>query len=115
MTACSSVYNQEIYDGLTPEQQAVVDEAGQKAVEYERYINRSGDEEIMNRWKDKNGVTFTAKEDMTSIAPLNATKCCMAADTPGQQGTLPASTARRTIRSARWYTGLQNSAASPRI
>ena len=56
--------NQEIYDGLTPEQQAVVDEAGQKAVEYERYINRSGDEEIMNRWKDKNGVTFTAKEDM---------------------------------------------------
>ena len=56
--------NQEIYDGLTPEQQAVVDEAGQKTVEYERYINRSGDEEIMNRWKDKNGVTFTAKEDM---------------------------------------------------
>ena len=56
--------NQEIYDGLTPEQQAVVDEAGQKAVEYERYIDRSGDEEIMNRWKDKNGVTFTAKEDM---------------------------------------------------
>ena len=56
--------NQVIYDGLTPEQQAVVDEAGQKAVEYERYINRSGDEEIMNRWKDKNGVTFTAKEDM---------------------------------------------------
>ena len=56
--------NQKIYDGLTPEQQAVVDEAGQKAVEYERYINRSGDEEIMNRWKDKNGVTFTAKEDM---------------------------------------------------
>ena len=56
--------NQKIYDGLTPEQQAVVDEAGQKAVEYERYINRSGDEEITNRWKDKNGVTFTAKEDM---------------------------------------------------
>ena len=56
--------NQEIYDGLTPEQQAVVDEAGQKAVEYERYINRSGDEEIMNRWEEKNGVTFTAKEDM---------------------------------------------------
>ena len=56
--------NQEIYDGLTEEQQAVVDEAGQKAVEYERYINRSGDEEIMNRWEEKNGVTFTAKEDM---------------------------------------------------
>ena len=56
--------NQEIYDGLTVEQQAVVDEAGQKAVEYERYINRSGDEEIMERWQDKNGVTITEKADM---------------------------------------------------
>ena len=56
--------NQDIYDALTPEQQAVVDEAGQKAVEYERYINRSGDEEIMSRWEKSNGVTFTAKEDM---------------------------------------------------
>ena len=56
--------NQELYDTLTPEQQAVVDECGQKAVEYERYINRSGDEEIMNRWQSKNGVTITKKEDM---------------------------------------------------
>ena len=56
--------NQDIYNGLTPGQQAVVDEAGQKAVEYERYINRSGDEEIMDRWAEKNGVTFTQKEDM---------------------------------------------------
>ena len=56
--------NQEIYDGLTVEQQAVVDEAGQKAVEYERYINRSGDEEIKSRWQDKNGVTITEKADM---------------------------------------------------
>ena len=39
--------NQDIYDGLTPQQQAVVDECGQRmAVEYERYINRSGDNEI---------------------------------------------------------------------
>ena len=56
--------NQDVYDGLTPEQQAVVDKAGRMAVEYERYINRSGDTEIMNRWEEKNGVTFTAKEDM---------------------------------------------------
>ena len=56
--------NQEIYDSLTPEQQAVVDECGQKAVEYERYIYRSGDEEIMTRWQSKNGVTITNKEDM---------------------------------------------------
>ena len=56
--------NQDIYDGLTPEQQAVVDKAGRMAVEYERYINRSGDEEIMDRWAGKNGVTITQKEDM---------------------------------------------------
>ena len=56
--------NQDIYDALTPEQQAVVDECGQKAVEYERYINRSSDDEIKARWADKNGVTFTEKDDM---------------------------------------------------
>ena len=53
--------NQDIYYSLTPEQQQVVDEAGQKAVEYERYINRSGDEEIMSRWEKSNGVTFTKR------------------------------------------------------
>ena len=56
--------NQELYDGLTPEQQKVVDEAGQKAVAYERYINRAGDEEIMERWSNSNGVTITPYEDM---------------------------------------------------
>ena len=56
--------NQDIYDGLTPEQQAVVDECGQKADEYERYINRSSDNEIKERWESKNGVTFTEKADM---------------------------------------------------
>ena len=56
--------NQELYDSLTPEQQKVVDEAGQKAVAYERYINRAGDEEIMERWSSSNGVTITPYEDM---------------------------------------------------
>ena len=56
--------NQELYDSLTPEQQKVVDEAGQKAVTYERYINRAGDEEIMERWSSSNGVTITPYEDM---------------------------------------------------
>ena len=56
--------NQELYDSLTPEQQKIVDEAGQKAVAYERYINRAGDEEIMDRWSTSNGVTITPYEDM---------------------------------------------------
>ena len=56
--------NEDIYNSLTPQQQEVVDEAGQKAVEYERYINRSGDDEIKERWASQNGVTITEKEDM---------------------------------------------------
>ncbi|MEE3393751.1 MAG: TRAP transporter large permease subunit [Lachnospiraceae bacterium] len=56
--------NQDIYDGLTPEQQKVVDEAGRLAVQYEREINRAGDEDILSRWQDKNGVEVTAHDDM---------------------------------------------------
>ncbi|MGN0372080.1 MAG: DctP family TRAP transporter solute-binding subunit [Enterocloster sp.] len=56
--------NQKLYDSLTPEQQAVVDEAGQKATQYERYINRAGDDEIKSRWTEKNGVTITPYEEL---------------------------------------------------
>ena len=56
--------NGDIYNSLTPEQQVVVDEAGQKAVDYEREINRAGDDEIMSRWQEENGVTITKNEDM---------------------------------------------------
>ena len=45
-------------------QQAVIDECGRKATEYERYINRAGDEEILGRWQNKNGVTVTTYEDL---------------------------------------------------
>ena len=56
--------NQDVYDSLTEEQKAVVDECGQKAVEYQRYINRAGDDEIMSRWQEKNGVSFVSYEDL---------------------------------------------------
>ena len=55
-----------IYNSLTPQQQEVVDEAGQKAVEYERYINRSGDDEIKERWASQNGVQLQRKKTWTS-------------------------------------------------
>ncbi len=64
--------NQDIYDALTPEQQKVIDECGQLAVRYEREINRSGDEEIMNRWSEKNGVTITSYEDLDIDSFRNA-------------------------------------------
>ena len=61
--------NQEIYDSLTPEQQAVVDECGQKAVEYERYINRSGDEEIMSRWQVKEWRDLSQRKKTWTLIP----------------------------------------------
>lgn len=56
--------NQKVYDSLTPQQQKVVDEAGRKAVDYERYINRAGDEEIKTRWSEQNGVKITPIEEI---------------------------------------------------
>ena len=64
--------NQELYDSLTPEQQAVVDEAGKKAVDYERYINRAGNDEIMSRWQENNGVSITSYDDMDIESFKNA-------------------------------------------
>ncbi len=64
--------NQEIYDKLTPEQQAVIDECGALATRYEREINRAGDEEIMRRWTTKNGVTITPYEDLDIDSFKNA-------------------------------------------
>ena len=49
---------------LTPEQQEVIDECGKLATDYEREINRAGDDEIMSRWQKENGVTITQNEDM---------------------------------------------------
>ena len=56
--------NGDIYDSMTPEQQEVIDECGRLATQYEREINRAGDDEIMNRWQNENGVTITNYEDM---------------------------------------------------
>ena len=41
-----------------------MDEIGQKAVQYEREINRAGDDEILNRWQTENGMDVTAYEDL---------------------------------------------------
>ena len=56
--------NQGVYDSLTPEQQKVIDECGRLATEYQRYINRAGDDEIMSRWTQKNGVSFLAYDEL---------------------------------------------------
>lgn len=64
--------NQEIYDSLTPEQQEVIDECGALATQYQREINRAGDDEIMSRWESKNGVTILRYEDLDVDSFKNA-------------------------------------------
>lgn len=49
--------NAELYDSLSPELQAIVDECGQDAVVYQRQINRSADEETLAKWESDYGVT----------------------------------------------------------
>lgn len=64
--------NEKLYESLTPEQQAAVDEIGQLATRYQREINRSGDSEIMSRWENRNGVDITSYEDMDIDSFKNA-------------------------------------------
>ena len=39
-------------------------EVGQKAVQYEREINRAGDDEILSRWQNENGVEVLKNEEL---------------------------------------------------
>lgn len=64
--------NQKVYDSLTPEQQKVIDECGALATQYQREINRAGDDEIMSRWESKNGVTILRYEDLDVDSFKNA-------------------------------------------
>ncbi len=50
--------NGELYDSLSPELQAIVDECGQKAAQNQRALERAQDEEILAKWEDA-GVTVT--------------------------------------------------------
>lgn len=50
--------NQELYASLTPELQAIVDDCGQQAIEYQKKLNREEEQAVLNRWA-KAGVTVT--------------------------------------------------------
>lgn len=55
--------NADLYNSLSPELQKIVDEAGQKACEYQREQNRAGDEQFVKDWTEKNGMII---REMTS-------------------------------------------------
>lgn len=54
--------NKGLYDSLSPELQAIVDECGQKAVAYQRQVNRDQDQAILDKWAAA-GVTVTKLSD----------------------------------------------------
>ncbi|MBQ9329833.1 MAG: DctP family TRAP transporter solute-binding subunit [Oscillibacter sp.] len=55
--------NQELYDSMSPELQAIIDDAGAQAATYQRGINREQDEEIMARWEKDYGIQITRLSD----------------------------------------------------
>ena len=61
--------NAELYNSLSPELQAIVDEAGQAACEYERELNRSQDQEIMDKWAEA-GVEITESRRVWMPVPM---------------------------------------------
>ena len=65
--------NGALYDSLSPELQAIVDECGQATVEYQREINRAGDMEILERWEKENGmeVYFLAEDEQAPFKALS--------------------------------------------
>ena len=54
--------NKELYDSLSPELQAIVDECGAKAAENQRELQRQGVQEVMDKWTAA-GVTITELSD----------------------------------------------------
>ena len=62
--------NKELFDSLSPELQAIVEEAGAKAAENQRNLQRAGVQEVMDKWTAA-GVTITELSD-EAIAEFKA-------------------------------------------
>lgn len=54
--------NADLYNSLSPELQAIVDECGQKAAQNQRKLEREQDQEVLKKWADA-GVTVTELTD----------------------------------------------------
>jgi C4-dicarboxylate transporter DctM subunit len=65
--------NGEIFDSLTPEQQAIVQENGQKTVEYQRLINRYECDQLIADWEANGTISVTYNEDIDTDSFKNAT------------------------------------------
>ena len=70
--------NQDLYDSLSPEMQALVDEAGAWAAAQQRQLEREGDQQVIDKWTAE-GVEFTYLTDEQAQAFKDAAK-----DVPAQ-------------------------------
>ncbi len=56
--------NEEVYNQFTDEQKAVIDENAQKAMEYQRTINRRDIETLVEEWAETGAMEVTRNEDI---------------------------------------------------
>ncbi len=56
--------NEEVYNQFTDEQKAVIDENAQKAMEYQRTINRRDIENLVEEWAETGAMEVTRNEDI---------------------------------------------------
>ena len=67
--------NGELYNSLSPELQKIVDEAGQKAAQQQRQLERQGDQEVLAKWKAA-GVTVTELTPEAAAEFKQAAQAC---------------------------------------
>lgn len=60
--------NGDLYNSLSDELKAIVDECGQATVEYQRKINREADEGMLAKWESENGVEIHYLDDAEMVA-----------------------------------------------
>ncbi|MDD7641762.1 MAG: TRAP transporter large permease subunit [bacterium] len=65
--------NGEIFDSLTPEQQAIVEENAKKTVEYQRMINRFECDQLIADWEANGTIEVVHTEDIDTEGFKNAT------------------------------------------
>ena len=64
--------NGDVYNSLSDEQKRIVDENAQKAVDYERAINRYECEELIKDWKENNVISVIETEEIDTESFKNA-------------------------------------------
>ncbi len=66
--------NEEVYNQFTDEQKAVIDENAQKAMEYQRTINRRDIEELVEQWDETGVMEITYYEDIDTDSLKSASE-----------------------------------------